>query len=188
MAHVPLAVAPPRSVPNLSQLWLNHNHAGHDGTVALGAALGAHATPALQELDLTRNGVGAACSALARGLSGVPILRILRLGANNITEHSADELRNALRFTPQLEVLDLGGNPLGSNGTGAIARDLGSVVPALRELNLRYARLIGAREVFTKRNDSRQAVSCSDTGTDGLLLCMHLAGGPPLPVRRGSHV
>lgn len=90
--------------------------------------------------------MGAACSALARGLSGVPILRILRLGANGITEHSVEELRNALRFTPQLEVLDLGGNPLGPDGTGEIARDLGSVVPGLRELNLRCARLMLVRD------------------------------------------
>ena len=110
-------------LPALEELRLIEPTAGPDGVQRLAERLGARALPALTWLNLGGTHVGnAGASALAAALGrgAMPHLIELPLHDAAICDAGLVALAPALRRLPLLEILDLGGNPLGDKGLAAL--------------------------------------------------------------------
>ncbi len=86
------------AMPELKQLLLSSNRGlGDEGTALLAAALSEGRLPKLEDLDLTRTGMGdAGATALARSLGGAPALKSLSvMGNRDIGEAAKEELKAA---------------------------------------------------------------------------------------------
>ena len=85
------------AMPELKVLSLTSNDGlGDEGAAVLAAALSEGRLPKLEDLDLTRTGMGdAGATALARSLGGAPALETLTVGENDFGEAAKEELKAA---------------------------------------------------------------------------------------------
>ena len=98
-------------VPQLTELLLDNVHMGNKECAALAASL--QYVNKLQTLSLLFNPLGHGITELAENLNSVPNLTRLFLYYTNMGEEEVSALVRALKDVPELEVLDLGSNPLG---------------------------------------------------------------------------
>ncbi|XP_078366412.1 NLR family CARD domain-containing protein 4-like isoform X3 [Oculina patagonica] len=120
------------SVPALNQLKLDHTQMGEEEVTALADCL--KSLTELKELDLSFNPLGHGIIELAKHLNCVCHLTILRLHDTQMGEEEVSALARALKYVPELELLDLGFNPLG-RGVSDLIQHLSSI-PMLKKLIL----------------------------------------------------
>ncbi|CAI5490469.1 unnamed protein product [Closterium sp. Naga37s-1] len=124
-----------REARGLKDFRFASTRVGTDGARALADAIAANST--LERLDLRDNMFGPeGGAALASALHHHPNLKQLMLGDTALGDDGVAELLDSLaQSTPQLEVLELGGNELSEEGAGRVAESL-KPFSALRKLVL----------------------------------------------------
>ncbi|XP_078366418.1 NLR family CARD domain-containing protein 4-like [Oculina patagonica] len=125
------------SVPALNELTLAGTQMGEEEATALAHCL--KSLTELKKLDLSWNPLGHGIIELAKHLHCVSHLTQLWLIGTQMGEEEVSALARALKYVPELGVLDLGSNPLG-RGVSDLIQHL-SNIPKLKCLNLRDVKM-----------------------------------------------
>ncbi|KAL9985039.1 hypothetical protein ACROYT_G007395 [Oculina patagonica] len=121
-----------KCVCHMTKLWLNDTQMGEEEVSALAHCL--HSIPELKNLDLSFNPLGHGIIELAKHLKCVQHLTELGLRSTRMGEDEVSALARALKYVPELVLLELGSNPLG-RGVSDLIQHLSSI-PKLEDLDL----------------------------------------------------
>ncbi|XP_078366414.1 NLR family CARD domain-containing protein 4-like isoform X2 [Oculina patagonica] len=112
------------SVPSLNKLKLRNTQMGEEEATAVAHCL--HRLSELKKLALSFNPLGHGIIALAKHLHWVCHLFVLELCDTQMGEEEVSALAHALKYVPELVLLQLGSNPLG-RGVSNLIQHLGSI-------------------------------------------------------------